>query len=140
MSALEKVNRLLKSGKGFYKILDKVQVISTKNGYCKAEVKIDQEHTNPMGGLHGGFSATLIDAISIASLRTIVDDNMMHLSKEMNLIYTKAARVGDEIIIEGKTIKRGDEIFHLEAEVKNKKTGDLLVRGTQIVYLKPKNL
>lgn len=31
---------------------------------------MQEEHTNPMGGLHGGFSATLIDTISSWGLFT----------------------------------------------------------------------
>lgn len=43
---------------------------SIKDGRCLAEMKVEEEHTNPMGGLHGGLSATLVDTVSSYALLT----------------------------------------------------------------------
>lgn len=44
--------------------------MSAEDGNCVAELKIAEEHTNPLGGLHGGLSATLIDTVSSWGLFT----------------------------------------------------------------------
>lgn len=40
------------------------------NGKCQAEFKVEPEHQNLGGTLHGGFSATLVDCISTYALMT----------------------------------------------------------------------
>lgn len=47
-----------------------LNIISADEGRCVAELKIAEEHTNPLGGLHGGLSATLIDSVSTWGLLT----------------------------------------------------------------------
>lgn len=39
-------------------------MISAGDGKCEVEMKIEDEHTNTFGTLHGGLSATLVDVIS----------------------------------------------------------------------------
>lgn len=44
--------------------------MSAGNGKCVAEMKVEEEHTNRGGVLHGGFTATLVDAVSTMALMT----------------------------------------------------------------------
>lgn len=46
------------------------QVIITDggNGNCTAEFKVLPEYLNKLGGLHGGFTATLVDNITTYAL------------------------------------------------------------------------
>lgn len=39
-------------------------------GTCEAEFKVEPEHANIAGILHGGFSASLVDTISTMALLT----------------------------------------------------------------------
>ena len=45
-------------------------LVSAGHGRCLAKVKIEKEHTNRSGNLHGGFTATLVDAVSTLALMT----------------------------------------------------------------------
>jgi acyl-coenzyme A thioesterase 13 len=76
--------KFLKNTKTFDKVLEKVwinaqktcskkfflqvNILSVGEGKCTAELKVEESHTNPMGGLHGGMSATLLDCISTYAL------------------------------------------------------------------------
>lgn len=48
----------------------KVKLISAGEGKCKAELKVDEEHLNLGGTLHGGYTSTLVDCISTYALMT----------------------------------------------------------------------
>ena len=39
-------------------------------GRCVCEIKVSEEHTNSVGTLHGGFTATLVDIVSTTALYT----------------------------------------------------------------------
>ena len=44
--------------------------MSGGDGHCRAEMVVAPEHHNKMGTLHGGLTATLVDAISSIALGT----------------------------------------------------------------------
>ena len=45
------------------------------------------------------------------------------------------AKIDDSILIEAKTLRAGKNLAFLEVEIKNKDTGDLLVKGSHTKYL-----
>ena len=47
-----------------------VQIVSGGDGRCRAEMVVAPEHQNKLGTLHGGLTATLVDAISSVALGT----------------------------------------------------------------------
>lgn len=47
-----------------------MKVISAGDGKCDVEMKVEEEHTNILGTLHGGCTATLVDVISSYALLT----------------------------------------------------------------------
>lgn len=56
-----------------------------KNGNCTAQLTVSEEHANKMGSLHGGMSATLIDSLTSAALRSCVDKDFSSVSVNMNI-------------------------------------------------------
>lgn len=49
--------------------------------------------------------------------------------------YIKGALVGDEIVIDAKTLKSGKTLAFLEVLITNKKSGELLVKGSHTKFL-----
>ena len=47
-----------------------ILVTSASHGNCVCELTLDESHLNRVGGLHGGFTATLVDNISTAAIMT----------------------------------------------------------------------
>lgn len=47
----------------------------------------------------------------------------------------KAAKLGEEIVIDAKTMKAGKNLAYLKVEIKNKETGDLLVQGLHTKFI-----
>ena len=53
----------------------------------------------------------------------------------MNLSYLKAAKLGDEILIEANVLKRGRTLAFLEVELRKRSTNELLVKGSHTKYI-----
>ena len=86
------------------------------------------------GTLHGGLSATIIDSISTLALTS--DQNFSYgVSVNMDISYIKAAKLGEEVLIEAKVLKRGKTLAFLDCELRNKATGDLLVKGSHTKFI-----
>lgn len=54
------------------------------NGTAVAEMKIEEDHTNVLGGLHGGFTATLVDCISSYALLTDKNGEVPSVSVDLH--------------------------------------------------------
>lgn len=96
-----------KDAKNFESNLKKVNILSLEKGKCVAELNIEEEHCNALGGLHGGFSATLVDCISSYALMSLPKGNKAHVSVNINMSYLKSAKEGQTILIEADTIRCG---------------------------------
>ncbi|XP_050306461.1 acyl-coenzyme A thioesterase 13-like [Anthonomus grandis grandis] len=129
------LNKIFRAAKNFDRVLNKVTVTSLGNGKCTAEMKVEEEHSNALGGLHGGLSATLVDCISTYALVTHKYGAVPNVSVHINTEYLKGAKIGDEIEISADTLKVGKTLAFLEVLIKEKKTGALLVKGSHTKFL-----
>ena len=106
-------------------------------GRCVLGLKVEQEHCNVYGTLHGGLSATLVDAATTYALANDDPESFKKLgvSVNMSLEYLKAAKVGEEILVDAQLLKQGKSLAFLTAEIRNKETDELLVRGSHTKYI-----
>lgn len=49
--------------------------------------------------------------------------------------YIKGAKIGDEIVIDSKTVKTGKTMAFLEVFITDKKSGEVLIKGRQTRFL-----
>lgn len=61
-----------------------IKVVSAGGGQIVAELEVTPALTNPMGTLHGGCSATLVDSISSWALGTKIGADKMHVSLDIH--------------------------------------------------------
>lgn len=50
--------------------LFQLKIVSGGDGKCVAELKVEEEHQNYGGTLHGGMTATIVDIISTLGMMT----------------------------------------------------------------------
>ena len=121
---------------GFDGVIKKAKIIKAENGVCIAEMKVEEEHSNPMGGLHGGLIATLVDSITSYAIITHKSvQGVPSVSVDIHLSYLKAAKIGDEILINASTVRTGRTLGFLECTITNKATGDIIAKGSHTKFL-----
>ncbi|CAG9823331.1 unnamed protein product [Phaedon cochleariae] len=124
----------LKNSRYFEKCIQKLKIISAGEGKCTALLKVDEDHINPFGTLHGGLSATLVDTVSSWALLTHDNVIVNSVSVDIKMSYLKAAPLGQEVQIDADTIRVGKTLAFLKAYIKNKETGELLVEGSHTKF------
>ncbi|KAJ8402994.1 hypothetical protein AAFF_G00359100 [Aldrovandia affinis] len=98
INALKQFMRAIVDGPGFNRVLSKVNIVSASPGKVVCEMKVEEEHTNRGGTLHGGLTATLVDVISaVALLHT--ERAALGVSVDMNITYMNAAKLGEDVLI-----------------------------------------
>ena len=110
-----------------------ISITGGGDGHCLAEFKVLPEHLNQAGGLHGGFMATVVDNFSTYSLMT--KGSHPGVSVKLSVNYIKAAKEGDDVIIDAKTIKAGKTLAFLECELRHKKDNSIIAKGEQVKYV-----
>ncbi|XP_028593399.2 acyl-coenzyme A thioesterase 13 [Podarcis muralis] len=134
IQSLREVVKMLLESPGFDRVLNKMTVLSASPGKVVCEMKVEEEHTNRGGILHGGLTATLVDVVSTAALLH-TERAAPGVSVDMNITYMSAAKMGDEIQITAEILKQGRTLAFANVDLRNKATGKLIAQGRHTKYL-----
>ncbi|MDO9417506.1 PaaI family thioesterase [Pararhizobium sp.] len=96
-----------------------------------------EEHRNPLGTVHGGWTATLMDSALACAVMTTLKPGEGYTTVEfkVNLVRPVLAGMG-EVTCEGRVVHRGKTLATSEATLKDK-NGKLLAHGTETCAIFP---
>ncbi|WP_054308789.1 PaaI family thioesterase [Mesorhizobium sp. 1M-11] len=91
----------------------------------------NEKHLNPMGGVHGGWAATLLDSALGCVVQTLLAKGEAYATAEfkVNLMRPITPNTG-EVVCEGKIMHKGRTLAVSEATMKDS-AGRLLAFGTE---------
>jgi len=95
------------------------------------------EHYNPLGSVHGGVAATLLDSVMGCCIHTTLKAGIGYTTVEIKVNYVRAMtdKTG-EVRAEGKVINVGSRIATSEARLVDS-SGKLLAHGTTTCLIFP---
>lgn len=100
-----------------------MEIIERSEGKATLRWRVLEEYANPLGQLHGGMYAVLLDsAMSVAA------SGIATATMQFSLL--RAAMPGTVLIITGEVVKAGKRITYAEAEIRDE-AGLLFARGNQ---------
>ena len=90
-----------------------------------------EAHYNPIGSVHGGFAATLLDSAMGCAVQTELRAGVGYSTLELsvNLVRPITADTG-RVLVEGRSIHVGRRTATAEARLVQESTGKLLAHGT----------
>ncbi|CAO1357020.1 unnamed protein product [Diamesa serratosioi] len=133
---LKTIANFMTKTEGFDKCLRTLTIVGGGQGKCQAEFKVLPEHLNRGGGLHGGFSATIVDVVTTYALMTMHEDMPKPgVSVNLSVSYLKGAKEGDDLYIEATTLKAGKTLAFLECEIKHKKDDSIVAKGAHTKFI-----
>ncbi|KAM4028535.1 acyl-coenzyme A thioesterase 13 [Anomaloglossus baeobatrachus] len=133
-STLRSIMKVLGEGSGFDRVLSKLQLVSASPGKVVCELKVDEEHTNRAGTMHGGLTATLVDTVSTVAL-IHTERGAPGVSVDMNITYMNAAKLGESVLITAQVLKQGRTLAFATVDLVNKETGKLVAQGRHTKHL-----
>ncbi|XP_077876736.1 acyl-coenzyme A thioesterase 13 [Ictidomys tridecemlineatus] len=134
MQNAREVMKVLLRSPGFDRVLEKVTLVSAAPEKVICEMKVEEQHANKMGTLHGGLTATLIDSISTVAL-LCSERGLPGVSVDMNITYMSPAKIGEEIVITAQILKQGRTLAFASVDLTNKATGKLIAQGRHTKHL-----
>jgi uncharacterized protein (TIGR00369 family) len=91
----------------------------------------DHRHYNPIGSVHGGLAATLLDSAMGCAVHSTLPAESGYTTLELKVNFTRpiTAETG-RILCEGTLVHRGGRVATAEGRVFAEATGKLLAHGT----------
>ena len=88
------------------------------------------EHYNPLGTVHGGYAATLLDSCMGCAVHTTLAAGMGYTSIDINITYVRAITVATgPVIARGEVINAGRRIATVRGTLTDA-AGNILAHGT----------
>ena len=103
-------------------------LLDVEKGKMDFSFEVRDDMTNPLGTLHGGATAGIIDDIIGLTAATFGNDNF-YVTVNLSIDYLSGAKVGDIIYANSQVIREGRNISNIECVVKHKH-GKIIARGT----------
>lgn len=103
-------------------------LLSAEAGALEFSYIVREEMTNPMGIIHGGTTAAIIDDAIGATVFSLGVSNV-YTTVSLSVDYFSRAQVGDTIIAKTKIIKKGRQIINAECEVWNVDKTRMIAKG-----------
>lgn len=104
-------------------------MLDVRLDYCSMVLPFRPDLEQPMGVVHGGAIATLIDVVVVPAIGSAYDTATAFSTVDMHIQYLSALREQDAVA-EGWVIKRGRRIVFCEAEICGAADGRTVARGS----------
>jgi uncharacterized protein (TIGR00369 family) len=103
--------------------------VLAEEGKVQFEAVADDRHLNPLGGVHGGFSATVMDSVTGCAVHTMLEAGVGYGTVDLNVKMLKAVPKNVQLIAEGKVIHLSKSIGVSEGTLKDR-DGTLYAHAT----------
>ncbi|XP_029588718.1 acyl-coenzyme A thioesterase 13 [Salmo trutta] len=134
LNSLKTIMRAMVDSPGFDRVLSKVAIVTASPGKVVCEFKVEEEHTNRGGTLHGGLTATLVDVISTTAIM-YTERGAPGVSVDMNITYMNAAKMGEDVLITATVLKQGRTLAFATVDLTSKASGKLIAQGRHTKHL-----
>jgi uncharacterized protein (TIGR00369 family) len=89
----------------------------------------NDSHLNPMGGVHGGFAATVLDSVTGCAVHTLLNAGVGYGTIDLNVKMIRPVPKNEKLIAEGNIINLSKSLGVSEGTLKSQ-DGKLLATAT----------
>lgn len=115
------------------------RLVSVSEGEAVFEGSPGEESYNPIGSIHGGWAATILDSALACCVHTTLEKGERYTSVEMKVSFVRPIFPGKpgRLICTGRVINRGRTLAFSEATLVDE-AGKVYAHGTETCMIFPK--
>lgn len=102
--------------------------------YCRMRLPFRPELEQPMGVVHGGAIATLLDVVVVPAIGSAYESSVGYSTVTLDIQYLSAL-AGEDAGAEGWVVKRGRTVVFCESEVVGLTTGKKIARANMTYHV-----
>ncbi|NRQ48903.1 PaaI family thioesterase [Aeromicrobium stalagmiti] len=107
-----------------------LEMVSADPGVAVMTATPDESHYNPIGSVHGGFFATLLDSVCGCAVQTTLPAGTAYTSLDLNVSFLRGITSDTgRVVATGRVTKPGSRAAFVEADIKDAE-GRLLATAT----------
>ncbi|QBF84692.1 PaaI family thioesterase [Shewanella maritima] len=104
-------------------------LVKVETGMVVFEATADERHLNPMGGVHGGFAATVLDSATACAVHSALADNQSYATIDLQVKMVRPVPKGKLIFAQGELQNLSKSLAISHATLKDEQ-GKLLATAT----------
>ena len=116
-----------------------VQIEELRVDYCRMRLPFRAELEQPMGVVHGGAIATLIDVCVVPAIGAAYENVVNYSTVDLHVQYHRAL-IQEDAVCHGWVTKRGRSVIFCEAEVIGASSGKVVARGFMTYNISPQRV
>ena len=125
-----------KSETVYYPMLLGLDVEETRIDYCRMRMPFKPELLHPGGVVHGGAIASLMDAVLVPAVGSVLGPNDRYSTVDLHVQYIGAVK-DEDVVAEGWVTKRGRTVVFCESEAVGATSGRLIARSVLTYNVSP---
>ena len=87
------------------------------SGTVRFKIKVDQRHLNPLGGVHAGYAATVLDSVTGCAIHTLLDAGVGYGTTDLNIKMCRPIPLNKELLAIGQMINRSKNLAISEGKI-----------------------
>ncbi|TAF23675.1 MAG: PaaI family thioesterase [Runella slithyformis] len=92
------------------------KLTAVTNHSMTVEMLVREEMSNPMGTLHGGAAAAIMDD-TVGAMVFALGREFAYTSVNLNCDFLNVARIGDLLSVQAQVIRAGKNVIHCECRI-----------------------
>lgn len=81
-----------------------MSIVSVEAGSVVFSARAGKQHTNPMGGVHGGFAATVLDSVTGCAVHSLLEPGVGYATVDLNVKMVRPVPCDRELRARGAII------------------------------------
>jgi uncharacterized protein (TIGR00369 family) len=106
-----------------------MRVVAAERGLVTFKARADSRHLNPMGGVHGGFMAAVLDSATGCAVQTLLDPGVTYSTVDLHVRLLRAVPTDRELTAEGRVLHVSRNLGTAEASLRDDE-GTLFAHAT----------
>ena len=108
-------------------------VVEAREGNLVFMYEVRKEWLNPVGSLHGGVTAAIIDDVIGATMFSYNEDNFYTTINNV-IDYFSSVGEGEKIVAETRIVKKGKQFVNAQCDVWNSNKTKLIAKGSSNLF------
>ncbi len=108
-------------------------------GSVKLTCCATEKHCNPMGGVHGGFAATILDSVTGCAVHTMLESGVSYGTVDLAVKMMRPIPINENLIAEAKVTHISRSLGIAEGTIRNSE-GKLLASASATCFIRRPNI
>lgn len=111
-----------------------MEFIEIAHGRVVFHAQADGRHLNPLGGVHGGFAATVLDSVTGCAIHTMLEAGVGYGTVELDVKMMRPVPMNQKLIAEGKVISLTRSVGFAEGSLRDEQ-GKIFAHATATCFV-----